>query len=730
MSSTAVPSCHTSVALWPTSYATTERKFPDLSSQILALDLPETVEALSGGTRRLKAGTGMLEDRRASAAGKYKTDMSWGSAVLAGMAEPHYRRTYIQGCVCKAGVAGGACCPANAAGVVAQSPGAMHSGAQHTVMLPLAGVGAFLSVVGIFSGVRVLRQGWDALKNLRAVDAVWARRENSLRLTGGSYAAYPQWSRKMLHVNDADEAQNITAAQSAAPDDEEIKENEDDIENDYPHTLPATQKHGADAVAAARSMRRALHTSLSEQHFNLAIPGVLQIAASSTAGLAAAHMLGLGLIGSVAGVILGVTASCLFAAYGAALAIKALVLYIRVARAGAPPPSDVATSYMGAVDTHLRAQRAQHARSVLAWSAVMTAGVAGALMGLGVLTFPWAGLVVGVSALAAAGWAIWEGSRTRYAPHIPVSRHVAPEFLLSTKDCSKTWELLRAQDDAIKLAVQKIEQERDFSRTAYLYEQLFQPQCGTNAFRVLANAVAAEARTYDGILVAAAKTFVAAERQLWTYRLEAQNAELETRRFELKAIVDPCCGGEQGRAKARTVTENGTVTERILRQACESFQADAASFADATQRLAVLDFVQDKLTGLDVHIHALNGFSNHHRKPYQTDWLYIRIILLQLQGSLGDAISDDLIAEHPEFFSQLSGADTLPLGNVHVQVHKLSEFVEALAPDISAQFVHSFFNPRRIEAEMDYVMEQDLVREPEAYEVQAATCTDRSCCSN
>jgi len=118
--------------------------------------------------------------------------------------------------------------------------------------------------------------------------------------------------------------------------------------------------------------------------------------------------------------------------------------------------------------------------------------------------------------------------------------------------------------------------------------------------------------------------------------------------------------------------------------------------------------------------------------PAQEAWLYLRLNLLQLSGTLGEALPKAFIDAHPQHFSRHPAAP-LPINTVYVLPEQHAAFARDVAPILDGAFLHAFFNPRRIEAEMDFLLDLEIAegRDTGVVEgpvVTAPACDSGTCC--
>ena len=663
--------------------APTEAKKPIETSKKPAEAPKQPKPPTHAATRAVRDARAALTEVELRLSSKRPQVSSAAEALLAGVQMPQYRRTYVQGCVCKTGIAGGVCCPANALGAAGQAGGL---GAQHGGILQgaWAGLGGVLGVLGVASGARVMQLSVAAQRALNAMIQAVDRQVGTLALRHAAYAQQPP-----------------TLARAAA----------------------ATRAE----LGAMRGLQDDLRTSKREQVFNFAIPGALQSAASATSSAAALAHWGHG-VGQLAGHC-GAAAcagGALFGLYGAALAGKSFWGAWRDWGRGRLQDPAVPAPYRAAVADYAAARRGQQLRSGWAWSSVAAAGALGAAGAMGLVAFPGSWVLIAGLALAGAIWAMVESSRTRYAPHVPVSPHMAPRNLGTTQQRAQVCLALQAQQRAIAAAVHSMEGMQPAGvRALYHFERHLMPQCGPYAFQVLPRAAAQAPGAYEKLQIQAARTWVQEEHGLLHAQFSAQSSAMQARCAELQARVDPCC--EDGQAEARQALSLGQATELLLTQASTELRDAAQDLEQAARSLAVLDLLQQRLQGLQAHVGSLHCGPHQAATAEQTDWLHCRLILMQLQGTLGDAISASTIAAHPAVFSQRF--DVWPLENLQVMTARLPEFAQRMAPSIDAAFLHAFFNPRRIAGEIDAIMAREMAADSAAAVAEAAPpCSGKSCC--
>jgi hypothetical protein len=587
---------------------------------------------------------------------------------LQGLATPQYRRTFVQGCACSTGLAGGGCCPGGASGLAVQTGCSSHG--------LMATTGALLGAVGVYSGLRVVGNSVAALHHLARVDAYIEDRARGWAL----YAAQLQ----------------------AAP------------------ALSACRRGALAHLAALNTFRRAIGESRREQQFNLVVPGALQTLAAAAALTAAAGHLGLGSMG------MGIVAPALFAAYGFVLAGKHLHAWSQSRPAPHGTDIPVPRGFAAAIAEHRNARQQNLIRTAAAWGAVGLAGMAGSLVAAGTLVMSGAGVAIMGAGVGAAGWAMWQNSRTRYVPHLPMGEHTSPYFVQTSAQRAATFACLAGQDQAIQDAVRTLRADQPLHRQlAYAYEQFSLPQCGPQANQVWAKMIqncpstgdAGRRRIYLRAQMQAALTFCQQEQRLCADRLDNQQAALQAQHVELQATLASRPPG--------TATPGGAQSDTAVYIQAATQLANAAVTQEIyARRLAVLD----KVTAhLEKWLQGPEAALLKAAVPTaEAPWTWVRLILLQVSGTLGDAVPKDFIARHPDMFSQLPTADAWPVNNLYVLPAHHADFAAAFAPQLDGAFVHAFFNPRRIEAEMDYLLDRELA-DPSATGTSAMDASPPSC---
>jgi hypothetical protein len=478
-----------------------------------------------------------------------------------------------------------------------------------------------------------------------------------------------------------------------------------------------TSRQALDAQATAlRGYDAALLASRNEQLFNLAVPGVLQTVAAVAAVAAAAHLV-------VGGVTAGAVSSGLFAAYGFALAGKhALGWHATRHAAHAVPKGPHA--FAQAFGAYLQGRQRSLGESATAWGAVAVCGLGGMLVTSGAAVPAAAAPAVLAATLIAAGWAVWQNSRTRYVPHLPLGEHTHWQHVATELQRQRTFESLSAQDAAIKAAVAQLRAALPQVRVpAYIYEQLALPQCGPRANQVLAQLVQGlpKAQRIDAqaqhvaclrAQVQAAQIFCTHERRLLAGRDAAAYSSLVAERGALGAAC------EASKRSCSTATpRDGDVR---MAQASFGLHTAALHLERSTQRLAALERLQVSLDALGAHDDA--ALVQACRPEADAPWTQARILLLQHSGTLGDAVDAQFVAQHPNLFSRLPVPDAWPINNLYLLPQHHAAFARAIAPQLDGAFVHAFFNPRRIEAEIDYLMDRQMAADMAAQIAPAAAC--------
>ena len=627
-------------------------------------------------------------------------------ATTSALSIPQYRRTYIQGCACATGISGGGCCPGSAMGTAAQA-GAGSAPAMAAMIPADVAIGA-LSLYGMYSGYSVTRNAYNAMQQLRRVET----------FNAPELARAQLWSAQVNH------------------------------HDGLVHTRQAAKA----SVKTLKWEQRNLRESIAEQNFNMAVPGLTQLMAAATATVGTIGHLAGGCLGAIGGMTVGSCASGLFAFHGGALALKNLREYVQARKLKGVGPQEqisgdkgVDERYSKAVNLHLQSLRNNKLVTGLAWTAVCAAGVLGTLVASGALAFAGALPVVLGVGLAAGAWAMWQNSRTRYAPHIPLSPHVERAYLHTAKDRAVTWTHLSRQDAAIKQAVaQMVAVQKGGDVAKFHFQRLFRPQCGPKAFTVLAKSVQGQRghvtavptdqlpHYYENVQLKALQTWCTSERELLSARFQGRSEELWRRCYELKALTSPCCTPMAKTAEA--ALELNSPAEQVYTRAARGLEADAFDLEQAARRLLALDTLSATLTKLEGGVGALRSSSASTWSESQRDWVFARIHLLQLSGTLSDAVSVNFMKAHPEFFSQLSTPDALPIGNVFLLPEQVLPFARAIADELDGQFVHAFFNPRRIEAEMDFILEREIQDRSETTPDESKTataapqCSSKTCC--
>jgi hypothetical protein len=610
-------------------------------------------------------------------------------ALQASQTVPQYRRIFVQGCACSTGIAGGGCCPGNAAGMAAGGGShAMHG----PVMGIMGGAAIGLGFYGQYSALKVWNNADEALTNIDHVAAGYvAPRLSEARLQRAQLVRYPQ---------------KLTQAEEAT----------------------------AHQVSALEGYQQDLKISRAEQQFNRAVPGVLQGVAATAVTLGGVNEIGMGIFGALGGAVLGAVGSGLFAVYGGVMAIKQAITYRQTSHLSPIVRSEnLPDKYRRAANEHRDAKLKNLHDTGFAWAGVAVAGVFGTLVAAGLVAFPYAWVAVAVVALAAAGWAMWQNSRTRWVPHLPVSPHVQREDLVTPQQRAERWDKLRPLDKAIKKAVGQLEElQSRATRVRYTFERLFKPQCGPSAFQVLAQSVqsqrgdgnltAAELQArYETIQLDALQAYVDGERNMLRATLKACSADIDFRIIEMKKLVDPCCA--QMTADALAALAPGAPTEPVYTRASLDLRDDAAALEHASRKLSALSLLADTLPNLRAHTGNLSAPDDQPLTPAQQDWLFAR-----------EAVSRQFMDKHPQHFSRSNAAHALPINNLYVLPERQADFAQDIAATLDGAFVHAFFNPRRIEAEMDFIVEREwTAREKKkgaagAVAPSAPQCDSGTCC--
>lgn len=594
---------------------------------------------------------------------------------------PQYDRTHVQGCVCKPAIAGGACCPTSVGSMGLQQltrPQASPSHAHHS-MGPMSGVALALSGFGLISGRQVLVGAHEATRHLRAVQAQTVAQAQTLAVTRERLAA----RHDLLHTADA-----------------------------------VVRRH-----QAALALQADIKASIAEQSFNRWVPGRLQIlSALGVLVTSGAHLLGAG-PALLHGALAGAAVQTLFVLYGAAMAAKNLTLWWQEAvpnraapAAGAAQSTEV--RYLTARADFARARRRQLLRTGAAWLAVSAASLMGAGIGLGLIMLPHAGMASAFATAGAGAAAMWFNSCSRYAPHLPVSGHIRRELLTGRLGRAELYARLAEQQAAIVAVNAHVTGLlRPLEQLQARIEQAFSPQCGADAFMVLPRAAArsladnsASAKggpNVSRLQLQAVTRYLQQERAMQCSWAQGTQATLAARQDELKKLLEPSCPHK--RRRIHEALAAGTLSDDVVAEAARLFEADSQAAWEAAQRLAVIDELLASCSALAQTTAALaapaaSAASNELMTEVQQSWLDVRLQTMQLCGILRDGLSTACVRGEGASLKSNPQPHHLPLGSIYPLPEAASRLAAAAAPEIETLFVHAFFNPRRIEAEMDYLL--------------------------
>jgi hypothetical protein len=417
---------------------------------------------------------------------------------------------------------------------------------------------------------------------------------------------------------------------------------------------------------------------------------------------------------------LGVAVNGLFVLYGGAMAAKNLWAYWadRDVQAARPAVKGQDVDLQGASAQFVRARREQKLQTGLAWLGVGIAGLMGAAVSVGVLAMPHAWALTGAVTLVAGVCAMWSNSCSRYDPHLPVSPHMQRQDLARRARRTALFGHLQEQLAAIEGA------NRDMGRPLTVlqrgraaYERAFAPQCGPEAFMVLPRAVAqqiardqsaphagrAEASTTQ---LKAVLAYLEVERRLLAERLKDGQHSRRGRLQELERLLEPTCSGE--RRKLIQAAQAPSLPADMAAWAASELSADSRAAAAHAEQLAVVDGLIATCQALQEGTEPLAAVKPGPLSEAQQQWLTVRFEVMQLCGILRDGLSDDFVKAHGVALKTQRTAQMLPLGNIYPLPEVSSALQKDAQSDIETLFVHAFFNPRRIEAEMDYLLALDL----------------------
>ena len=619
---------------------------------------------------------------------------------------PQYDRTHVQGCVCKPAIAGGACCPSNIGSMgLQQLSSPHHTMAMSPGMTALSGLSTVLGLLGLYSGLQVLRGAHDAERNLKAVDDAQAVEHNALGILRQRLGDYPE--------------------------------------------LPVTAQHVASAHRSVELLRQDLAASRAEQRFHRWVPGRLQMAA----GLAVAVTSGHHLLGSghamAHGAALGVAVNGLFVLYGGAMAAKNLWAYWADRRAPSERPGakDEDLGFLQAGAQFVGARREQKLQTGLAWLGVGIAGLMGAAVSVGALAMPHAWALTGAVTLVAGVCAMWSNSCSRYDPHLPVSPHMQRQDLARRQRRAALFGHLQKQQAAIEEANRAMGQHLTvMQRGRAAYERAFAPQCGPEAFMVLPRAVAQQIAREQGVPAArraeastiqlkAVLAYLEVERQLIAERLQHGQQGRRGRLQELEQLLEPTCSGK--RRKLTQGAQPPSLPADMAAWAASALQADSRAAAAQAEQLAVVDGLIATCRALQKGTEPLAAVGPGPLSEAQQQWLTVRFEVMQLCGILRDGVSDAFVKAHGVALKTQRTAHMLPLGNIYPLPEAAAALQKDAQQDIEALFVHALFNPRRNEAEMDYLLalnEQDDAPQEAAPKAQAEAfiapaASSATCCS-
>lgn len=587
-------------------------------------------------------------------------------------ANAQYRRTYAQGCACSTGLAGGGCCPSGSTTIGAHT-GCTTGSWQHL----WHSVGGLLGAFGIYSGVQVIRNSLDAIYHLQRMQQSVQQKTTQLRA-----------------ILSGTERTNLTAS---------LRQN-------------MAQHLGAQTI-----LQHNLQASLREQYFNFAFPGMLQLCTGGAALAAAA----LGYAG-IPGLHLQarILAPALLGVYGLGMAARQffeLRAQYALARKATPIAAQMAQ--------HLNAHRHALWHGLGAWSSIGVLGLFATINLIHPLGLPIAsGAFVG-AALGCALWAMYSSSQTRFVPHIPLSHHVAPQWLADSRTRYDALERLREQDTVIQNTVAHWTQQQSLWIRLQLYaERTFKPQCGPTSNRVLPYAMG-----QAGTDVAFYQTSQIQAAQAWC---------TQEQRFNRSLYAQLAASGLQDDVLLKQhVAERLTCCERGDKR---SMQTDIAhELLDAQRlrhqlldRIRALDALMPVLAQLLLHAGEIQTPTPEMKQDsMHWQWFFARLCLLQLSGTLASALPENFTQQHASLLTTIATSSTWPIDNIALLPEHLWTTAALLAPHMDYGFVHAFFNPRRIEAERDYLNEWELMllRHPQEAlhdaAITAPACGDRSCCA-
>lgn len=617
------------------------------------------------------------------------------ATVLSGI--PQYDRTHVQGCVCKPAIAGGACCPSNVGSVgLQQLAGGQHAQGMHaghgSGMNLLSGISAGLGAVGLYSGIKVLSGAQDALRNLQAVD-------QQARLQGESLAV-------------------LRERVSRRPE------------------LAAQTHHIALRHTAAVQLRRDVAAARSEQRFHRWVPGRLQIVVS----LGVMATSGIHLVGAVTGravmhgALAGTVVNALFVFYGLAMAAKNFaLLWQDLARRSAPPTlAGANAAYREAHGTFSHARRMQLAHTGTAWLGVSAASLLGTAVSLGTLALPQAWALTGCLTLLAGAYAMWSNSCSRYAPHLPVSPHMQRHHVVTSAQRAGLYPLLAQQQQAIVTANAKMAADLTvLQRAQAQVERAFAPQCGSEAFSVLPRAVAQRlsrqmslsSQDASRVQLNAVLAYLLNERELQRHRLVAEQQSLDERAKELAGLIEPTC--PKKRRNLQQQAQQPSAPQDVVAQVATMLQNDGRAAVQAAARLQVADQLVAACQELQEAKGPLHISQGHARTADQERWLRVRFEVMQLCGTLRDGLSAAFVDAHGQELKQNPTPAMLPLGHIYPLPDAATKLTQDAAQEIETLFVHAFFNPRRIEAEMDCLLAMED-HDPVGAEAAGPSCAQRA----
>lgn len=582
-----------------------------------------------------------------------------------------YRRTYAQGCACSTGISGGGCCPSGSATLSAHT-GCITGTWQHM----WHGIGSLLGALGVYSGAKVISNSLDAIYHLQRMQQHVQQKTGQLRTV----------------ITKIDPALGAVSFRQRL-----------------------TQQLGAYTI-----LQHNLRASLREQYFNLAMPGVVQLCAGAAALFATtAGFVGMHGLHAQAFVF----APALLGIYGVGMA----AWQIFKLRHQVDIPKSL-HAQIPAMRQHVAAQKHALWQSFGAWSSIGALGIFATANLVHPLGLPMLSGTLVVASLGCALWAMYSSSQTRFVPHIPLSDHVAPPWLIDAGSRQLTRDVLAQQNVAVQKAVS------DWTDTLSLWgrvrlqaERLFRPQCGPTSNHVLPQSLGqstAHQALFQASQIQAAHAWCLEEKRRYQYfdKLLATHAHADDAFF--KQLVEThitCCTPADTRSTLSDTAHELLDAQRLRHQLLDKIRA--------------LDTLIPTLEKLRVSAGQIQTPTTQMAPDsIHWQWFFARLCLLQLSGTLASALPENFTKTHAEWLTANTTANTWPIDNVTLVPEHLFEISELLAPHMDYGFAHAFFNPRRLEAELDYLNEYELMllRYPQDAQedaIAAPACGDRSCCA-